>query len=79
VQGMQKSHEKSARETHNMTKIRTKCSAVRNGKESKGQSHMRPDSRIGLSGRFTLEAENTGKICRKIILHKVTFRTHIYK
>jgi hypothetical protein len=40
---------------------------------------MRLDSIIGMSGRFTLEAENRGKICRKIIFPEVSFRTRMYK
>jgi hypothetical protein len=43
------------------------------------QSRKRPDSRIGLSECFTLEAENRGKICKKTIFPKVSFRTRMYK
>jgi hypothetical protein len=40
VQRMPKSREKFARETHNITKIREKCTAVRMTKKTKG---LRPD------------------------------------
>jgi hypothetical protein len=36
MQGMPKSREKSSRETHNMAKVRKKCSVVRMAKKAKG-------------------------------------------
>jgi hypothetical protein len=87
------SREIRERNTQHGKNKKKKMQCCAKGKESKGhilvrtadyqfidrQSRKRPDSRIGLSGRFTLEAENRGKICRKIIFPKVSFRTRMYK